>query len=80
MFLPWPVDDIQKHGTLGVQGRGLVGLTAENVKRGLVDRALLQQGLSQDDDLFLVIGVHDSEEDGDGGGLQPRRTMKGGGY
>jgi hypothetical protein len=53
---------------LGVNIRGLVGLTAKNVERGLVDRALLQQGFPQDDDLYLVIKGHDlADDDGDSG-------------
>jgi hypothetical protein len=43
VFLPWTADDIQQQGTLGVNNRGLVGLPAEYVKSGSVDRALLQQ-------------------------------------
>ncbi len=44
-----------------------MGLTTENVACGLVDKAPLQQGLPQDNDLYLVIEGHDAEEDGDGG-------------
>jgi hypothetical protein len=53
---------------LGVLGRDLVGLTAENVTCRLIYRAPLQRGLPQDDNLYLVIGGHDAEEDGDGSG------------
>ncbi len=55
VFLPWSADNIQQHGMLDVQGRCLVGLTAENVERGLVHRAPLQQGLPQGKDLDLLI-------------------------
>ncbi len=68
LILPWPADNIQQHSTLGIQGRVLVGLTTENVMRGLVDKAQLQQGLPRDDNLYLIIGGRDAEEDGDGGG------------
>jgi hypothetical protein len=76
LILPWLADNIQQHGMLGVQGRVLVGLTTKNVARGLIDKASLQQGLPRDNDLYLVIGGHDVEEDGDSGG---RRRKDGGG-
>ncbi len=53
---------------LDVQGRGLVGFTAENVERRLVDRAFLQQCLPQDNDLYLVIGRRGLAEDNEDGG------------
>ncbi len=64
VFLPWPADKIQQQGMLDVQERGLVGLTTENDKRGLVHRAPLQQGLPQDDDLDLLIGGYDAADSG----------------
>ncbi len=70
VFLSSTADNIQQHGTLGVHGRGLVGLTTENVERGLVDRALLQQGLPRYADPYLVIGGHDLVDDRDDGGQQ----------
>jgi hypothetical protein len=51
----------------------IVGLTTENVERRLVDRALLQQGLPREDDLYLVIRGHDlADDNGNGGGGQRR--------
>jgi hypothetical protein len=64
-----------------------VGLTAENVERGLVHRAPLQQGLPRDDDLDFLIGGHDAADGGgqwcdggrpDGGALAAAMASRGG--
>ncbi len=49
-----------------------MGLTIEKVTCGLVDKAPLQQGLPRDDDLYLIIGGHDAEEDGDASGWRQK--------
>jgi hypothetical protein len=45
VLVRWLADNIEKQGMLGVNVRGLVGLPAEYVESGSIDRALLQQGI-----------------------------------